>query len=148
MSVPCCLTTPHVYYSHTNLYAFLHTNTHSFSYKYVHTHSISYKYVHTHSFAYKYVHTHSFSCKHTNKHNNSSYVSLHDYSHRDKQGHLVTNYHVVRDASDLQVTLQGGKEYNAKVIGFDADKDIAVLKINSDAEVCGFLCCVFLCLCE
>ncbi len=54
---------------------------------------------------------------------------------RDRQGHVVTNYHVVRDASDLQVTLQGGKECHAKVVGFDADKDIAVLQIDSDLEV-------------
>lgn len=47
----------------------------------------------------------------------------------------MTNYHVVRDASDLQVTLQGGKECHAKVVGFDADKDIAVLQIDSDLEV-------------
>lgn len=48
---------------------------------------------------------------------------------------MVTNYHVVRDASDLQVTLQGGKECHAKVVGFDADKDIAVLQIDSESEV-------------
>lgn len=52
----------------------------------------------------------------------------------DKQGHVVTNYHVVKGASDVQITLTGGKEYTAAVVGFDADKDVAVLKIENDGE--------------
>lgn len=54
----------------------------------------------------------------------------------DSQGHIVTNYHVVKDASQLQVSLTGGfvaegpDEFKAKLVGFDADKDIAVLKID------------------
>ncbi len=46
------------------------------------------------------------------------------------QGHVVTNMHVVEDASDLQVTLLGGNEYKATVVGMDPDKDIAVLKVR------------------
>lgn len=42
---------------------------------------------------------------------------------------VVTNYHVVRGASDLTVTLNGGKQVSAKVVGADIDKDIAVLKL-------------------
>lgn len=52
----------------------------------------------------------------------------------DKAGHVVTNYHVVKGASDVQVTMSGGKEYEAAVVGYDADKDIAVLLIDNDGE--------------
>lgn len=45
-------------------------------------------------------------------------------------GHVITNYHVITDASDIQVTFMGGTEYSAKVVGFDQDKDIAVLKVS------------------
>jgi S1-C subfamily serine protease len=44
-------------------------------------------------------------------------------------GHVITNYHVITDASEIQVTFQGGTEYSAKVVGFDQDKDIAVLQV-------------------
>lgn len=42
----------------------------------------------------------------------------------------VTNYHVIKGALDLQVTMTGGQEFKAKVIGFDEDKDVAVLQIQ------------------
>lgn len=45
-------------------------------------------------------------------------------------GHVITNYHVITDASDIQVTFMGGTEYSAKVVGFDQDKDIAVLQVG------------------
>lgn len=48
----------------------------------------------------------------------------------DKSGTIVTNYHVVRGSSDLMVTLNGGEERLAKIIGVDEDKDIAILKLN------------------
>ena len=41
----------------------------------------------------------------------------------------VTNYHVIQDASDIQVTALGGDEYSARVIGVDRDKDVAVLQV-------------------
>lgn len=44
-------------------------------------------------------------------------------------GHVITNYHVITDASDIQVTFMGGAEYAAKVIGVDPDKDVAVLQV-------------------
>lgn len=43
---------------------------------------------------------------------------------------MITNYHVINDASDIQVTFMGGTEYGAKVVGFDQDKDIAVLQVG------------------
>jgi S1-C subfamily serine protease len=48
----------------------------------------------------------------------------------DKSGTIVTNYHVVRGSSDLMVTLNGGEERLAKIIGVDEDKDIAILKLS------------------
>ncbi len=53
----------------------------------------------------------------------------------DKKGHILTNYHVVEDASKIQVTLPGGKEpYEGEIVGTDPENDIAVLKINAPAE--------------
>ena len=46
-------------------------------------------------------------------------------------GYIVTNYHVVKDASELEVTLNNKKKYKANIIGIDPQNDIAVLKINA-----------------
>ena len=48
-----------------------------------------------------------------------------------EDGYVVTNYHVVRGASSVQVTLYNGDTYDATVIGGDRDYDVAVLKINA-----------------
>lgn len=48
----------------------------------------------------------------------------------DNNGHIVTNYHVIAQADNIAVTLKNGKNYNAKVVGVEPRKDIAVLKIN------------------
>ncbi|EFJ46216.1 trypsin family, partial [Volvox carteri f. nagariensis] len=48
----------------------------------------------------------------------------------DSAGHVVTNYHVIQDASDIKVTLADGEEFSARVVGVDQDKDIAVLQIG------------------
>jgi S1-C subfamily serine protease len=53
----------------------------------------------------------------------------------DKQGHILTNYHVVEDANEVWVTLAGGKDpYKGELVGQDQDNDIAVLKINAPPE--------------
>ncbi|KAA8530241.1 hypothetical protein F0562_004950 [Nyssa sinensis] len=52
----------------------------------------------------------------------------------DKQGHIVTNYHVIRGASDLRVTLADQTTYDAKVVGFDQDKDVAVLRVEAPKD--------------
>ncbi len=53
----------------------------------------------------------------------------------DKQGHILTNFHVVEDANKVWVTLPGGKDpYEGEVVGEDPDNDIAVLKINAPPE--------------
>jgi serine protease Do len=50
----------------------------------------------------------------------------------DPEGHIVTNNHVVGDASKVEVTLQDGTKYTAKIVGRDLRTDLAVLKIDAD----------------
>lgn len=52
----------------------------------------------------------------------------------DKQGHIVTNYHVVGESQRIQVTLSDGTAYKADVVGTDPPNDIAVLKIDAPAD--------------
>jgi S1-C subfamily serine protease len=56
----------------------------------------------------------------------------------DTQGHVVTNFHVIRNSQSAQVTLtdSSGKKkvFPATLRGFDADKDVAVLKVELSAE--------------
>lgn len=49
-----------------------------------------------------------------------------------KEGHIVTNHHVIAGQEKIQVRLHGGKSYTARLVGEDALLDIAVLKIDSD----------------
>lgn len=53
----------------------------------------------------------------------------------DKEGHIVTNYHVVEGASALNVTLADNTTYNADLIGVAPSKDLAVLKIKAPAHL-------------
>jgi len=48
-----------------------------------------------------------------------------------KDGYIVTNDHVVRDAESIQVKLSNDKVYDAKVVGGDHKTDVAVIKINA-----------------
>ena len=48
----------------------------------------------------------------------------------DAQGHILTNNHVVADASRLTVRLTNGREYTARVVGSDVSTDLAVIKIE------------------
>ena len=48
----------------------------------------------------------------------------------DKQGHILTNYHVVQGGSSVAVTLFDGTPHDARVIGADASTDVAVLRVN------------------
>jgi S1-C subfamily serine protease len=52
----------------------------------------------------------------------------------DKQGHIVTNGHVVGDAKIVDVTFPDGNRYSAKVITSDIYSDIAVLQISQNAS--------------
>ena len=49
----------------------------------------------------------------------------------DKKGIVITNNHVIQDAEDIVVTVNGEKEFKAKIIGKDPLSDIAVLQIES-----------------
>jgi len=50
-------------------------------------------------------------------------------------GHIVTNNHVIKGASQLQVTLNNNKTYEAELIGTDPNSDIALLKIDSKTQL-------------
>jgi S1-C subfamily serine protease len=52
----------------------------------------------------------------------------------DKEGHIITNYHVVKGASSVTVTLNDHSEYRAEPVGVFGDKEVAVLKINAPSE--------------
>ena len=52
----------------------------------------------------------------------------------DKDGHIITNYHVVRDADDLEIAFSSGHKTRGEVLGTDADSDIAVIKVNISPE--------------
>ena len=47
-------------------------------------------------------------------------------------GYVVTNAHLMEDATDVKVHLHSGESYDATVVGFDAPSDLAVLKIEAD----------------
>ena len=53
----------------------------------------------------------------------------------DQQGHIVTNYHVVEGAKQIQVTLYDGVTYDAKVVGQDPSSDVAVIKIELSRQL-------------
>ena len=53
----------------------------------------------------------------------------------DDQGHVVTNFHVISEGSRFQVTLADHSEWPAELVGFAADKDLAVLKIQAPRNV-------------
>lgn len=46
-------------------------------------------------------------------------------------GYILTNSHVVESASQIQVTLSGGRSYDAEIIGDDPDTDLAVVRIHA-----------------
>jgi len=49
----------------------------------------------------------------------------------DKGGHILTNYHVVADARQVEVTLHNRKKYRATVVGIDKAHDLAVIQISA-----------------
>jgi S1-C subfamily serine protease len=52
----------------------------------------------------------------------------------DRQGHVVTNYHVLAESDSFVVTLADQSNWKATVVGFEPDKDLAVLRISAPAE--------------
>ncbi|NRA73994.1 MAG: Do family serine endopeptidase [Rickettsiales bacterium] len=63
--------------------------------------------------------------------NNRKLISLGSGFIIDKTGYVVTNYHVIAEASEITVKLHNGTSIKAKVIGVDQATDVALLKINS-----------------
>jgi S1-C subfamily serine protease len=52
----------------------------------------------------------------------------------DQSGHIVTNFHVVQGGDHASVTLNDNTTYPAKIVGYAADKDIAVLQIDAPPQ--------------
>lgn len=53
----------------------------------------------------------------------------------DKEGHIVTNYHVASEATELEVHFPSGLKVYGTVIGTDMDSDLAVIKVDVDPDV-------------
>lgn len=52
----------------------------------------------------------------------------------DESGHIITNYHVIKGATQAVVTLANGQSYQASLVGAAREKDLAVLKIDAPAK--------------
>jgi S1-C subfamily serine protease len=52
----------------------------------------------------------------------------------DRQGHVVTNFHVIQNSDAAQVTLADHSTWKASLVGYAPEKDLAVLKISAPAE--------------
>ena len=53
----------------------------------------------------------------------------------DEEGYVVTNHHVIQDSDEVNVKMHDGKEFPAKIIGYDSKTDLALLKINSKTKL-------------
>lgn len=53
----------------------------------------------------------------------------------DREGHIVTNNHVVEGASEIEVTFSDGSTYEAELVGADSQSDLAVLSVNADENL-------------
>ena len=52
-----------------------------------------------------------------------------------EDGYIVTNNHVIKDATEIEITLNNKKAYKAKLVGSDSKMDIALLKIDADEKL-------------
>ena len=50
-------------------------------------------------------------------------------------GYIITNFHVIENSTEVIVTTNDNREYEAEIIGFDEVNDIAVLKIDTDSNL-------------
>ncbi len=50
----------------------------------------------------------------------------------DKEGHILTNNHVIEKSDEITVTLAGNKKYPARVVGRDPKTDLALIRIEAD----------------
>jgi Do/DeqQ family serine protease len=53
----------------------------------------------------------------------------------DKRGYILTNFHVIKGADEITVKLWSKREYRGRVVGTDPKTDLAVIKIQPDAEL-------------
>ena len=53
----------------------------------------------------------------------------------DVRGYVVTNYHVIKNASTITISLADGTSYDGRIIGQDKESDIAVLKFDPDESI-------------
>ncbi len=53
----------------------------------------------------------------------------------DKEGHILTNYHVIADARQVEVTMHNRKKYKATVVGTDPAHDLAVIQIKGATDL-------------
>src|SRR5262249_33495346 len=49
----------------------------------------------------------------------------------DREGHILTNYHVIAQAEQVEVTFSTRKKYKAQVVGVDPSHDLAVIRITA-----------------
>ena len=49
----------------------------------------------------------------------------------DKEGHILTNYHVIAEARQVEVTLHNHKKYKATIVGTDKSHDLAIVQIKA-----------------
>ena len=52
-----------------------------------------------------------------------------------EDGYIVTNNHVIQNASELEITLNNNKSYKARLVGTDSKMDIALLKVDTDENI-------------
>lgn len=52
-----------------------------------------------------------------------------------EDGYIVTNNHVIQNATELEVTLNNNKTYKAKLVGTDSKMDVALLKVEADEKL-------------
>jgi serine protease Do len=55
----------------------------------------------------------------------------------NEDGDILTNYHVVQGATEVNVTFNNGKEYKAKIVNYDANADLAMIRLVEKVEVPG-----------
>jgi S1-C subfamily serine protease len=53
----------------------------------------------------------------------------------DKEGHILTNYHVIAEARQVEVTMHNRKKYKATVVGTDPPHDLAVIQIKGATDL-------------
>ncbi|HEU5459313.1 MAG TPA: trypsin-like peptidase domain-containing protein, partial [Pyrinomonadaceae bacterium] len=53
----------------------------------------------------------------------------------DPKGYVLTNYHVIEDATRITVGLQSGEKYRGIVVGVDSETDVAVVKIEAPKDL-------------